>query len=379
MENRIIHIVAFNVPYPPNYGGVIDVFYKIKALHDLGIKINLHCFDYGRGQQQELNSLCHKVFYYKRQTGVATALSKVPYIVLSRSNKELLNNLNTDSYPILFEGLHCTFFLNSPLLKDRIKIVRTHNIEHNYYKQLAKKERNVFIKQYFITAARKLKNFEAILANASQIAAISETDHQYFESNYGNTFWLPPFHANIVTNIKFGTGNYALYHGNLSVAENISAALFLINAFKKHDSVYLIIAGKNPDKKIINKANNAPNITIIGNPSQKEMKQLINEAQVHLLPTFQATGIKLKLIDSLYNGRHCIVNDEMVVGTGLSVLCHHANSSTEFVSKTQQLMHIPFEDKDLLFRKEILSKRFDNQRNAELLLAKIIDINPGSI
>ena len=27
-----LHIIAFNVPYPANYGGVIDVFYRIKAL-----------------------------------------------------------------------------------------------------------------------------------------------------------------------------------------------------------------------------------------------------------------------------------------------------------------------------------------------------------
>ena len=36
------------MPYPPNYGGVIDVFYKIKSLHAIGIKIILHCFKYGK-------------------------------------------------------------------------------------------------------------------------------------------------------------------------------------------------------------------------------------------------------------------------------------------------------------------------------------------
>ena len=31
MEKHL-HIVAFNVPLPANYGGVIDVFYRLKAL-----------------------------------------------------------------------------------------------------------------------------------------------------------------------------------------------------------------------------------------------------------------------------------------------------------------------------------------------------------
>ena len=60
------HIVSFDVPYPPDYGGVIDVFYKIKALSELGVKVHLHCFEYGRGQQNELNKICSSVTYYKR-------------------------------------------------------------------------------------------------------------------------------------------------------------------------------------------------------------------------------------------------------------------------------------------------------------------------
>jgi hypothetical protein len=49
-----LHIISFDVPYPANYGGVIDVFYKLKNLHKAGVKIILHCFEYGRGEQKEL-------------------------------------------------------------------------------------------------------------------------------------------------------------------------------------------------------------------------------------------------------------------------------------------------------------------------------------
>lgn len=40
-----LHIVAFDVPYPPDYGGVIDIFYKLKSLNDAGCKIYFHCFN----------------------------------------------------------------------------------------------------------------------------------------------------------------------------------------------------------------------------------------------------------------------------------------------------------------------------------------------
>ena len=51
--DKHLHIIALNIPFPPNYGGVIDIYYKIKALHQLGVKIILHCFAYERPQAEE--------------------------------------------------------------------------------------------------------------------------------------------------------------------------------------------------------------------------------------------------------------------------------------------------------------------------------------
>ena len=45
-EPKHLHVISFDVPVPANYGGVIDVYYKLKALHLQGVKIHLHCFEY---------------------------------------------------------------------------------------------------------------------------------------------------------------------------------------------------------------------------------------------------------------------------------------------------------------------------------------------
>ena len=55
-----INIVSFDIPYPPDYGGVIDIYYKIKALNSVGIKIYLHCFYYGRKRSFRLESICSR-------------------------------------------------------------------------------------------------------------------------------------------------------------------------------------------------------------------------------------------------------------------------------------------------------------------------------
>ena len=62
---KYLHIICLDVPYPPDYGGVFDLFYKLRYLKERGVKIILHCFEYGRGQQSALNEYCTKVFYYK--------------------------------------------------------------------------------------------------------------------------------------------------------------------------------------------------------------------------------------------------------------------------------------------------------------------------
>src|SRR5512133_461777 len=106
MPDKHLHIISFDIPFPPNYGGVIDVYYKLKTLHSLGVKIHLHCFEYpGRSRSEDLNALCEEVFYYPRITGLRSAFSFAPYIVSSRKSEELMKNLLKDEHPILFEGL----------------------------------------------------------------------------------------------------------------------------------------------------------------------------------------------------------------------------------------------------------------------------------
>lgn len=365
-KQKHIHIVSFNIPYPANYGGVIDVFYKIKALSSIGINIHLHCYEYGRLHAKELEEYCYSVNYYKRYSGLKYYFSTKPYIVNTRSNKKLLTVLAKDNYPILFEGLHSTFFLN--YFKNRIKIVRTHNIEHEYYKNLAKIELNYLKKLFFKSEAKKLLKYEPILNNATTIATISKNDFIYFDKKYLNTKLLPAFHPYDKINIKSGKGNYVLYHGNLSVGENVIAALFLINNVFKELEIPLIIAGKNPNKHIIDAVlNNKNNIEIISNPDNAKMNELIQNAQINILPTFQGTGIKLKLLAALFTGRYCITNSTMVKNTGLERLCSIKNSAKEMSEEVKRLFNIEFDEKEIINRENVLLKNFCNNKNAKLI------------
>lgn len=359
-----IQLVAFNIPYPPDYGGVIDIFYKVKALSECGFSVYLHCFEYNRPQAIELEKYCTKVFYYPRKKGLRYQFSTKPYIVITRTNDQLINNLYSNNSPILFEGLHTCYYLDHPLLANHVRMVRTHNIEHEYYLNLYKAERNIFKKLFFRIEACKLKAYEKVLQNASLLLCISPNDNFYFDRKYGHSHFIPAFHPFSEIKSKVGRGKYILFHGNLSVSENLQAVEYLIkNVFGKI-SQSVVIAGKNPSDSLIQKIKQLPNIQLISNPENEQMEGIIRNAHISLLPTFQDTGLKLKLLASLFSGRFCIANTPMIHKTGLEHLCHLADTPEEMIRLINELFDQEFPSEEIERRKIILEDAFSNHRNA---------------
>lgn len=184
-----MHIVSLDVPFPADYGGAIDMFYRLKALHALGFEITLHVFEYGRGKQDELNKFA-KVIYYPRNKSVFHLFSSRPFIVQTRKSKKLLEHLRKDNAPILFEGLHTTCYLEEEDIQQRLTFVRMHNVEHDYYRGL--KKNSSFLKKFFFQLeASKLKKYESILSKTDHVLCIKEEDANYLKRYNSSVHILP--------------------------------------------------------------------------------------------------------------------------------------------------------------------------------------------
>lgn len=378
MTNAHLHIVCLDVPYPVDYGGVFDLFYKTKTLSEAGVKIHLHCFEYGRGQQNELNKYCVEVNYYKRLTGLQGFSFSIPYIVKSRANKDLLKRLLRDDYPVLMEGIHCTYFLHTGELPKSRCFVRLHNVEFQYYRQLAQTTHAFFKKIFFSRESRLLKKYEASLANKADFWTVTEKDLQVFvtQLGYNSVDYLPLYLPEYKPAWSGDKGHYCLYHGNLSVPENEEAAIWLLTHIFSEVEIPFVIAGKNPSERLQKLAHEFAHTCIVANPDEREMEDLIKKAQLHVLPSLNETGIKLKLINALYYGRHCVVNTAGVDGSGLNDCCIIANSSNEMQQAVVDVYDKPFTELAYKSRVEKLSSVFNNVANAKQQIAWIFDKEP---
>ncbi len=357
------------MPWPANYGGAIDAFYMLKTLHNKGYSITVHCFVYGnRTQQTEIENYSKTVFYYKRKPFWQFAFSKLPFIVASRMNAQLLKNLLLDKAPIIFHGAHTTGFVNLPTLQNRTKIIRTLNIETNYYNQLKNQSNNFFKNNYYTQEAQRLKVFEKNSFGNASIAAITLEDAIFFKQLYPNQSITiaSPFHAFEKIECQEGLGEYCLYHGNLSVEENNLSANWLLQNVFNHIEIPIIISGNNASEQLKVAASKLKNCILIENPSTENMQSLIVNAQIHLLPTFQNTGFKLKLLNALFVGRHCVANAAMLTSTQLHPTCTVAETPAEWIAAINHLKGTTFTS-SMIAERMIHLQPYINKNNIENL------------
>ena len=368
MHQKEIQILTFNNPFPANYGGVIDVFYKIKALHQLGIKIHLHAFYDDRSDIKELKNYCETINIYKRKKSILKHLSLLPFAINSRTSKVLVERLKSKSAPIFFESIKSVY----PLINTNFSqaaAIRCHNIEHLYTYGLFKSEKNWLKKLAFYFEGQKLKQIQKVFEKADFIFTISNHEQDYFSSNFKTTTQLlPVFHGHSKIKSQPGFGKYALYHGDLSIADNIKSAQLIISVFKDLEH-QLIIASSTFPKVIKNAIENSKNIKFELIENDEQLSQLIQNAHINTLYSFQQSGTKLKVFNALFNGRHCIVNSNMVDDKSILNICNVSETKLGYEKAVTKLFNQPFELTNT--RIEIL-KKYDDIENAKIIVERLL-------
>ncbi len=367
MNERSLHIISFDNPFPPNYGGVIDVYYKVKALHLLDVKIHLHCFvDDIPSDYSALETVTEKVYFYKRKNKFWSCFQIIPFSVHSRFSHKLIERLNQDDFPVFFEGLQSTAVLNHIVKRPGKVFLRLHNNEEKYYKGISKSEKNSLRKWAYRLESTKYKVYQkSIFQQFDNVFTLSETENFEVNSTAGNGVYIPVFHGNNEVKRHSEYGRFALYHGDLRISDNLKAVDFLISVFKKLPDYKLIIASAAGRKFVESKIKNTPSIEFTEIKQESDLKQLFDEAHLHVLYSFQQSGTKLKVINALFKGRFCLINSNMVDDKRIKKLCLLAENETEFKKKIELAMQTPFSSDS--YRESVLKEVLDDSKNAKQL------------
>lgn len=369
MKEKKLHIISFDNPFPPDFGGVIDVFYKIKALHDIGFQIYLHCFYEDRKQlSNELRAITKEVYFYKKNKNPFFLFSKFPFPVVCRFRNELISNINKVNAPILFEGLHTTMIMNKTKLENK-KYLRLHNIESNFYAGMSTNETNYFKKIAYYFTSKKYVDYQKNISHFDHVFTLSKYENELVKAYTSKVSYIPVFHGN-QTNELSEYGSYALYHGDLRLADNIKAAKFVIDVFKKIPDYKLIIASSNGRTRIEKAIKGQDNISFVKLNSESQLFHLFQNAHINVMLSFQNSGTKLKIINALFNSRHGLINRNMIDDEEVIGLCELAETKDAFIQKINLLKVQAFTDSQR--RNQVLNLVLNDHLNAKKI-ERIID------
>ena len=103
------------------------------------------------------------------------------------------------------------------------------------------------------------------------------------------------------------------------------------------------------------------NVELRENIDTEEIHRLVREAQVNVLPTFQATGIKLKLLLCLFTGRHVVCNTPWWRAPAWKSFAMCTMSAGAMRTSILACMGKPANGQALERRAQVLEERFSNR------------------
>lgn len=285
------------------------------------MRVELHAWYKGaKPDASQLLNWAESVHFYPRRKPWQITNPALPYIVSSRLDASLVEKISLGNTPIWFEGIHTTGALNHLAGLSKRKIfLRSHNLEHRYYAELAAQTDNLFKKAYFLFEQNRLRIYEEkLFPHFDTIFSISQTEQKEILDFNPNTEWLPAFvncRAQKISRLPTPDAQdfRILFHGNFRIKENVNAARALIHFFRKYayPGCTLVLAGKD-----LNIADfQSPGVELHPNPHW--MDAILDTVDLVLLPGKQESGVKIKLLESLAAGKRVICSPATAAGSGL--------------------------------------------------------------
>lgn len=255
---------------------------------------------------------------------------------------ELLNNNYTH---VILESLFLSTYVKTIREFPSLKIiVRTHNVEHKIWEQLAKNTSNPIKRWYLNRLAADLKKQELeVLNQVDLLATISNTDGEEFKKlGITTPIVTIPVAMNSSENEEDYTTKSLFFLGSMNWQPNIEAVNWLVNA------IFPIVKGKIPQATLhlagsfmpktfpTNKENG-----IINHGFVEDSSHFMQSNGILVLPIQSGSGVRMKMLEALSLGIPVITTTVGAQGINdLETVCI-AESTEQFAEKIIELLQSP--------------------------------------
>ncbi len=356
-EMKILVVSGF-FPYPPVFGGAIDVWERIKGLNMLGCTVDLVVTDKSNPTQDQLEILKQHIrhfFFVRRKNHISQMFGNLPLQLLSRKNLSVVE-INQSYDLVILESEFCwPVTLNKSITYKNVA-VRVHNIESHYFKMLGKSSDSLKEKIYYKIETSKIRKLSALVfSKADRLWFISKDDLTSVNLPEKSVFMPFPINETFVKPYA-KEGNNVVFMGSLFMQNNLfgldwylkNVHPYLVKAVQGYH-FYIIGSLKEEDSGILAKYGQLPNVSLVINTPC--LQTFYEKAQVFVNPMLHGSGVKVKSVNALVNGVPLVSTQVGVEGIGLTNdMYFHAENAETFM---QQVLNV-------LEKGEIARKKTEN-------------------
>lgn len=382
-ELKLLYVCT-DFPYPPLHGGLVDMWNRILALHDLQVTVDLVATvatPPPESDVEELEKYVRHLYICKRDPGRAGIVSIKPGHVAIR--KSLRRIELRERYDVLLMQTEFTSeIFSNRTLKYRNAIIRVDNDEFAFHIQTAKSERSLLRKIYFLQEALRIKwHSTQTLRSADMLWFVSHDELMRYNlravSDRDQQTFFVPSAVNLKSLSKPSLkGCQVLFVGNLWSPLNREAVewyianvhTFLLDIPGYHFTVAGSTRGKGCDW-IDDLLRSQKRIDVHLDP--KDLTKFYDCSAAFVNPMQKGAGVKLKTIEAVLRGLPVVSTSVGTEGSGLIDRTHYKRADTpiEFAAGIREFLT----DKEIAHTfvsrsQAFISEHYDQQKILKGLL-----------
>ena len=387
---KSILLVAMDFPYPPGHGAAVDIWTRLLVLEEMGYRVDLLATvnqmpnpDLMRTVREHVGNL----WIVRRRRPLRSVLSLLPFQVQSRMDLENVR-LDQPYDAIVLESEYVAAFLKHPAARHAKLILRLHNEQVGYFRDLAEGAKGWVKKLYYYSESLRFRFFSPrVIRQCDLLWFISDSERQQHVNNnprHKSKSYFVPTQVNSQTLRPFvGGGRTVLFVGTLTISHNIDAVAWFIE--KVHpllcelEGYAFQVAGRTAGKPIPQwkqLVHHHKHVLLEEDPVV--LDGLYQNAAVFVNPVICGAGVKIKLVQALEAGMPVVSTSMGMEGTGFKASIHLlvADTPQEFAACVRRLILDRTLAQSLVRNAQaFLAERYDMKANMQETLSKVLEQN----